>query len=534
MVTTAMVDTNVGSLEHVLLVDDDSSNLHLLHQTLNGRGYRLLTAKSGLQALSIAEKMHPVLILLDVMMPGIDGFETCRRLKESQSTADCTVIFLSGLDDVSAKVRGMELGAVDYIEKPFSAEEVVVRVETHLKIHRLEADLADRNRRLEADNERILTAMSEAVFGIDADGQISFVNPAAVEMFGWSEAELLGHQLNSMQLLEACKDDRSLYPLYQSLQDGCSHSSDSARFKRKDGRCFWVEYSSSPVFDNQRVSGAVLVVKDISPRKEAEGKLKQAYDDLEKTNQALNDAQLRLIQAAKLESVGRLAAGVAHEVKNPLAVIQLGLDYLHSDGTEEAVIGEVLDEMGEAVERADTVIRGLLDFSRENRLELQPGDLNQVTRRALKMVEHELIKHHIQLEQSFDDQIGMIELDQNKLQQVFINLFMNAIQAMESDGLLTVKSAVHYLEQDSCRFRMGDRVAVVEVLDTGCGAADEASVFDPFYTTKPTGQGTGLGLSVTRKIIDLHHGSINLVNRPEGGAVVTITLKLNGDKSSKV
>ena len=191
MVTTAMVDTNVGSLEHVLLVDDDSSNLHLLHQTLNGRGYRLLTAKSGLQALSIAEKMHPVLILLDVMMPGIDGFETCRRLKESQSTADCTVIFLSGLDDVSAKVRGMELGAVDYIEKPFSAEEVVVRVETHLKIHRLEADLADRNRRLEADNERILTAMSEAVFGIDADGQISFVNPAAVEMFGWSEAELL-------------------------------------------------------------------------------------------------------------------------------------------------------------------------------------------------------------------------------------------------------------------------------------------------------------------------------------------------------
>ena len=144
-----------GQADRILLVDDNPTNLQVLYQALDGRGYRLLIAKSGEQALAVSAKAKPALILLDIMMPGIDGFETCTRLKADPETADSAVIFLSALNEASDKVRGLELGAVDYIAKPFDPEEVTARVETHLKIRRLEHSLSRKNRELEAINQRM-------------------------------------------------------------------------------------------------------------------------------------------------------------------------------------------------------------------------------------------------------------------------------------------------------------------------------------------------------------------------------------------
>jgi len=141
-----------GDDDVVLLVDDDASNLAILRETLKTRPYRLLMAKSGEQALTIAAKARPALVLLDIMMPGIDGFETCRRLHEQPESDDVAVIFLSALDEAKDKVRGLELGAVDFISKPFDPDEVIARVETHLKIQRLERRLLRNNRALEDAN----------------------------------------------------------------------------------------------------------------------------------------------------------------------------------------------------------------------------------------------------------------------------------------------------------------------------------------------------------------------------------------------
>lgn len=519
-----------GNTEQVLLVDDNSTNLQLLYATLNGRGYRLLVARNGQQALDIAHKTRPALILLDIMMPGIDGFETCRQLMKDAHTAESRVIFLSALDDSSNKVKGLQMGAVDYIAKPFDADEVIVRVETHLKIHRLETQLAKRNKQLQADNERILATMHEGILGVNANGSISFVNSAAVRMIGWAEADVLHRSLQSLQLVEGLGSMDS-HPLYRCLHEGRSYQDQDTEFIRRDGSRFAVEYSCAPVLDDSMVSGAVMVFRDVSQRKQAEVQLKQAYQTLEQTHQELRDAQMRLIQAAKLESVGRLAAGVAHEVKNPLAVIQLGLDFLASMKPDDGPLSETLHDMADAVQRADSVIRGLLDFSRESKLAMQPHDLNDVIDHALHLVDHELTRNNIRLQKHFDDKIGEIALDSNKMQQVFINLFMNAIHAMGKDGILTVKTQSRRLDDadtaspDTMGCATGQTVAQVEVLDTGCGIADESMIFDPFYTTKPTGQGTGLGLSVTRKIIDLHKGTIDICNRTEGGAAVKITLK---------
>jgi len=518
--------------ERVLLVDDNATNLQVLYQTLSGGGYRLSVARNGRQALEIAQKSEPALILLDIMMPGIDGFEICRRLKQDPRTRDSAVIFLSALDDTDNKVKGMQLGAVDYIAKPFDPNEVIARVETHLKIQRLEAQLARRNRQLEADNQHILAAMNEGIFGLDIDGTVVFVNPAAVRMTGCSEQDLLGKPLHALGLFGDSGVLETAYPLYSCLKERRICHNEDSELVRMDGTRFAVEYNCSPMFEDRTPSGAVVVFKDISERKQAERRLQRAYTELEKAHRELRDAHMRLIQAAKLESVGRLAAGVAHEVKNPLAVIQLGVDFLAGIESNDSVVSEVIRDMEEAVERADSVVKGLLDFSRESTLTLRPGDINQVIDHALHLVDHELTRHNIRLEKQLGEGIGTIDLDRNKLQQVFINVFMNAIQAMGREGVLTVKSRMERIDKpdraglDGEHFSVGEPVVQVEVLDTGCGIEDESMVFDPFYTTKPTGQGTGLGLSVTRKIIDLHKGMIDIRNRKEGGVAVRITLKM--------
>ncbi|MEE8302728.1 MAG: adenylate/guanylate cyclase domain-containing protein [Candidatus Tectomicrobia bacterium] len=143
------------SPESILLVDDNPTNLHVLFQALRGRGYQLLIAKSGAQALHIARQVQPVLILLDILMPGLDGYETCRQLKADPVTREAAVIFLSALGETHDKVRGLELGAVDYITKPFQVEEVNARVTTHLTIHRLQQQLARRNHALDTANRFI-------------------------------------------------------------------------------------------------------------------------------------------------------------------------------------------------------------------------------------------------------------------------------------------------------------------------------------------------------------------------------------------
>jgi adenylate cyclase len=141
--------------ELILLVDDNTTNLHVLFQTLSDRGYKLLVAKSGEQALRIARQVQPVLILLDILMPGLDGYETCRQLKADPVTHEAVVMFLSALGETPDKVRGLELGAVDYITKPFQAEEVIARVSTHLTMRRLQQQLAWRNQELDTANRFI-------------------------------------------------------------------------------------------------------------------------------------------------------------------------------------------------------------------------------------------------------------------------------------------------------------------------------------------------------------------------------------------
>ena len=159
--------TNQQQPEQLLLVDDNVTNLQVLHQTLDGRGYKLLVAKSGASALAIAAKAKPSLILLDIMMPEMDGYEVCQQLQSNPELKEIPIIFLSALTDTKDKVKGLDLGAVDYISKPFQPEEVIARVNTHLTISSLKRDLAAKNQELQSANDILEERVQRADRRID-------------------------------------------------------------------------------------------------------------------------------------------------------------------------------------------------------------------------------------------------------------------------------------------------------------------------------------------------------------------------------
>ena len=250
---------------------------------------------------------------------------------------------------------------------------------------------------------------------------------------------------------------------------------------------------------------------------------------------SLKRAQLQLIQAEKMESVGRLAAGIAHEVKNPLAIMQMGIDRfsakLPQDMTE---LHATLADMQYAVERAYSIINRLLSFSSPTDMERKPGDLHDVLRSSLRLVHHLVAEKRATIRCEFAEGLPPVFIDAKSLEHVFINVLTNALHVTPIGGEVALRTSGRTLAQvgngvgrrASDTFSVGARVVVCEIDDQGTGIPDDVlpRIFDPFFTTKPQGQGTGLGLCVAKNIMEFHGGRIELRNRSEGGVRASVTL----------
>lgn len=298
------MNTQAPDSERVLLVDDDAASLQVLYRTLEGRGYGLLIANNGADALAVARKVRPSLILLDIMMPGTDGYEVCEQLKADPDTAASAVIFLSALTDTTDKVHGLELGAVDYIGKPFQIEEVIARVDTHLKIQRLERELSRRNQELEATNQHILESMGEGLYGLDRSGSITFVNPAAERLTGWREEEVLGKRLAQVHppgKPGGPADLEQSPAVLETLAHGLVQHRDDDLFTRQDGSRFPVAYTSSPLYQAGALTGAVVVFKDITARKRQERALRDALGQVQALKERLEAENVYLQQEIRTE-----------------------------------------------------------------------------------------------------------------------------------------------------------------------------------------------------------------------------------------
>ena len=265
--------------------------------------------------------------------------------------------------------------------------------------------------------------------------------------------------------------------------------------------------------------------------------MEKLTDRLRRTTEELKTTQMQLIQAEKVESLGRLASSVAHEVRNPLGVIQMGLDFL---GTRLPAMGDDVDStlnlMQEAVTRADSVIHDMLDFSRSDQGRTESCDVNEIMHCVVRMLKHEIDRRKITLRLELATSPPRTQCDPTGIEQVLINIVMNSLQAMENGRVLTVRTrggqAGEIPRDEGLRemnlMRAGNEVVVIEVQDQGPGIPRDimGRVFEPFFTTKPTGEGTGLGLSVCKRIIELHRGQLCVANvEAPRGLLVSIILK---------
>ena len=266
--------------------------------------------------------------------------------------------------------------------------------------------------------------------------------------------------------------------------------------------------------------------------------LERKLAELEKTHAELKAAQKRLIEAEKAQSVARLTFGVAHEVRNPLAILRMGVDYLSTQPTSDSNAGVVLKEMSEAVSRADKIIGEMMIFSDSIDVKLAPVQVSEVIDAALGPFEPAMAAAKILVEKNYAGGLPSARIDAVKIQRVFSSLIANALDAMPQGGKLTVRLGLTHIAAPGSNPVLGNRtlahsgvrrVAVIaEFDDTGSGIPQEAvqSIFDPFFTTKSTGKGTGLGLTVSRKIVEIHGGTLDVSNRSGGGVSSKVLLKV--------
>jgi PAS domain S-box-containing protein len=268
---------------------------------------------------------------------------------------------------------------------------------------------------------------------------------------------------------------------------------------------------AGPVQPRREATLNIAIAPLVSKDQERIGRL-VIFDDV--TDRA--ELEQRLVQADKLSSIGLLAAGVAHEVNTPLAVISTYAQMLAKQVADDTQKSVILDKIAKQTFRASEIVNSLLNFSRTSSTSFGEVKLNRVIQETLSLLEHQLQKVGIQVNTEFDAVLGPVHGNAGKLQQVFLNLILNARDAMRSGGAIEVRT-----------WQEGTH-ACIEVADSGTGIAPEHlhRVYDPFFTTKPARQGTGLGLAVTYGIIQEHGGSIEVTNRPGGGAQFRIELPL--------
>ncbi|HXS97576.1 MAG TPA: response regulator [Candidatus Limnocylindrales bacterium] len=499
----------------ILVVDDDQSNREILCRRLAREGFATASETGGEAALARLKQEKFDLVLLDLVMPEMDGFEVLARLRSDPAFRDLPVVVLSAMDDLQNAVRSIEMGAEDFLAKPVDPVLLRARIGAIVKRRKAEAERSE----IADSLQLLLESTGEGIFGGDRDGRCSFVNRAAVEMLGYAREQMLGKRIHP--LVHHSRPDGAAYPegdcpILSVVRTGKPHRGAGEVLFRADGSSFPVEFSSYPILRSGEVEGMVVTFADISERKRTED---------------------HLLQSAKLESLGVLAGGLAHDFNNILTGILGNASLVLESIPRSDSNHELLQEVVNASERAADLTRQMLAFAGKGRFVIEPVDLSRAIEDISELMDTSLPKP-VRLSMELARDLPLVDADLRQLQQMVFNLVINAGEAIgERPGLVVVETGTRELTQAKRAAPFDDLqpglYAYAAVQDTGTGmdAQTLSRIFDPFFTTKFTGR--GLGLPAAMGIARSHHGAIQVESEAGRGSRFEVLLPAKAAPASK-
>jgi len=529
----------------ILIVDDDPTVRETMRTCLIGEGYEIEFAVNGAEALARASEWLPDLVLLDVMMPGMDGFEVCRRLRADPLLAQVPAILVTGLDDYDSRIQGAEAGADDFISKPYNRVELRARVRTITRLNRYRRLLEERERRKEAEEETrrlnqelqqyaktleqrvaerttelqaerdrtqaILESLGEAVVVVDARQTIRYVNPAFTRLTGYARHEAEGQKVHWWRAIHHTTQafDQLIYAVYNGqVQTG------EVVGRRADGTLYDAMLTLAPLFEpgSSSLAGFVGVSRDVTPLKEAD-RLKDQF-----------------------------VSNVSHELRTPLSVITMtvgNLDLFY-DRLDDRRRREMIRDLRTQARLLNELIGDILELSR---IDSQRGPVEWTTLDLSRLVCVEVDKQRVMAEEKGHtlvlDTAGALTVEGNERQlgQVIRNLVNNAIKYTPPGGQITctcrmlVPRGLSSVEWPGSEQLEGGIWAAFSVRDTGVGIAAEhlPHIFERFYRVEMQGNipGTGLGLSIVKGLVELHRGYVGVASTPGVGSTFAVYLPMD-------
>lgn len=528
----------------VLLVDDIPENLSLLEEVLGDAGYETVSVGSGAEALRQLRSDHFHLIVADAMMPGIDGFQLCKEVKQTPTLARIPFVIYTGHyvdkeDHNFAKSIGVDAYVMKYdglatllqsvktlaertygtartvgkqsdlVEDPPSAPPVnlddqmflerhhaIVVKKLEEKMRELEVHsetLSRKTREIESSEARYRNLFEHASIGIfvleKQTGRVVDVNAEGLALLRTTREDLLAEAP-----LAFVEDP----PTRQAILQSGAFFSKETNFLRRDGALVDVELGAGP-FDDGYTPRIILYVLDITEQK----KMRQ-----------------HLVQTEKMAFLGRLAASIAHDIRNPLAAITLNLQYLSKRLPDEFKERASLNFAIEGAQRISKVIENTLNLARVLPPKVQPEDLNEIVQTAARFLATASAQKHVVLETQLTPDLPKVLIEAKQIEQVVLNLVQNAIDAAPEKSTVTVSTCM--MEDLIAKSPTVKHKIALVVLDRGAGIPGDLQkhLFEPFYTTKEGG--TGLGLALSKQIMDKHNGEIRIEPAVGGGTIARL------------
>jgi CheY-like chemotaxis protein len=548
----------------ILIVEDNEVNLYMLKSLLLGNGYEVIESTNGNDALERLKAQDIDMIISDVLMPVMDGFALCRAVRKDESLQHIPfIIYTATYTGPQDEAFAREIGANRFIIKPCEPTVIIQAIEDLVEEFSQPNKIPKPQVRTEEEvlklyNERLIRKLEQKMLQAEQDVKakqdalealhrsetLLNATQSISKIGGWewdTETQEMYATLETLRIQDvategiSAKGDKTIQdsiqcyaeedrPVIAKMFQNCAVSGIPYEFEghytTNKGRQLYVRTTGKPVYQNGKITKVIGTIQDIT----------------EINKHELEQIELReqLRQSQKLDSIGQLAGGIAHDFNNILAVILGYSEEIMSTLPEESPIHNDITEIVKAGKRALSLTRQLLTFSRKHLVLPHVLNLNDVIQDLTKMLAR-LIYEDIELSTLLASELGLIKVDLHQLEQVIINLVINAREAMPHGGKLKLETHNIVIDSTPSEKYIGvepGKYTVLSVMDTGCGMDKDTvhRIFEPFFTTKTSGKGTGLGLSMVYGIVKQSEGHIKVVSEPGRGTTFEVLFPQTDEK----